>query len=124
MRIVTYSALCLTYSHSFFWGEQPKEGDHFTLTFKTPQAVKSVIVQTGNLAGLKGDSDYLQNGVLEGRFEDTPDDFSLLGHFRDKDLEVRNITPAQDQAMPMMHLEEREGERSLAGVREPTAKAK
>lgn len=72
-----------------FWGRAPREGDTFTIKFKTPSPLTKIVIETGNSKGAKrGENDHLRHGELQVETPSAPGQFNTIGRFEHGRIEV------------------------------------
>lgn len=77
----------LTPHDSITWLISPRKDDHYTVTFKTPQKLKKVLIMSGAPVGYKGVGDTFQGVELQGCSADGSCT-TLIANTQERDLVV------------------------------------
>merc|ERR1711934_599854 len=95
MDVYESNFLDRAYSNSpgITWLISPRKDDHYTVTFKTPQKLKKVLIMSGAPVGYKGVGDTFQGVELQGCSADGSCT-TLIANTQERDL-VKEFTPSE-----------------------------
>eukprot|EP00042_Codosiga_hollandica_P025771 m.117487 g.117487 ORF g.117487 m.117487 type:complete len:223 (+) comp51974_c0_seq8:867-1535(+) len=94
-------AAAYTSKDSFFWAMSTSIGDHFTISFRSPQSVNKIVILTGKQEGEK-EIDLLEHGELQICRSASKTHFETLATFKHGRAEVTLPSPIAASAVRVL----------------------